>query len=338
MKPTPVIGRGAIDFGARLDGTVSLDSVDRWIRALHAIPATARTFDVTPRRAELEFGITSELADLLTERGLPHSLTGEVRFAWADLHYIALRLGSARIYLRTIRSWARSVADIAASGARTMSLRYRTYTDPGTTVDVLLPEGRRVNALIGPDQIAAKLNVRMASSATSLPSSLDRVLHEAAALDFYILPRTLSGDVSFARRTGLTDCATASRIVADECQRLGIEARMAFGLVVAPPLGTPHEWAEIRVREVWAPADPLLLRVLGRFAALDPSRWPCTYSPTAILLRLADRDMPIVAAPEGPVETSFVVTDGEQSSKTSQPHEDESAVRWFAHPGSAIGV
>ena len=59
---------------------------------------------------------------------------------------------------------------------------------------------------------------------------------------------------------------------------------MAFGLILAPPLGTLPEWAEIRMGDTWAPADPLLL-VLERFAALDPSRWSCTYSPNAILLR-----------------------------------------------------
>jgi hypothetical protein len=196
-------------------------------------------------------------------------------------------------------------------------LRYRTYASPGAIVDVLLPEGRRVKAVVGPDQIAATLNVRMASRDSAFPPSVQRVLHQAAALDFYILPDTLSGDLDFARRTGLADCVTASRIVASECQQRGIEARMAYGLVVAPPLGTPHQWAEIRMGDIWAPADPLFLSLLGRFAALDPSRWSCTHSPNAVLLRLADCETPIVAADDGPVETSFVVSVGEQSSRES---------------------
>ena len=313
--------------------TVSLDSVDRWIAALRAIPPAARVYDVTPRRAELEFGITSAIANLLADRGLPRSsFEGEARFCWGDLHYIALRLGSARIYLRTMRSWAHSVAEAALSGSRMIGLRYRTYASPGAIVDVLLPEGRRVKAVIGPDQIAATLNVRMASWDSAFPPSVQRVLHQAAALDFYILPRSLSGDLGFARRTGLADCATASRIVASECQQRGIEARMAYGLVVAPPLGTLHEWAEIRMGDIWAPADPLLLSVLGRFAALDPSRWSCTHSPSAVLLRLADGETPIVDAADGPVETSFVVNVGEQSSRTSanssrfEPYLDKTVV------------
>src|SRR5690349_4714956 len=136
--------------------TVSLDAVDRWIAALRAIPPAARVYDVTPRRAELEFGITSAIAGLLSERGLPRSsFEGEARFSWADLHYIALRLGSARIYLRTMRSWARSVANAALCGSQMIGLRYRTYARPGGIVDVLLPEGRRVKAQISPDQIVA---------------------------------------------------------------------------------------------------------------------------------------------------------------------------------------
>ena len=302
--------------------TVPLDAVDRWIAALGAVPPAARVYDVTPRRAELEFGITSAIANLLSDRGLPRSsFEGEARFSRPDLHYIALRLGSARLYLRTMRSWAHSVATAALCGSRTIGLRYRTYASPGAIVDALLPEGRRVKAVIGPDQIVASVDVRMANCESTFPPSVQRVLHQAAALDFYMLPPTLSGDLDFARRTGLASCATASRIVVGECQRRGIEARMAYGLVLAPPLGTPHEWAEIRMGDIWAPADPLLLSILGRFAGLDASRWPCTHSPSAVLLRLAAVRTPIVTGAGGPVETSFMVSVGEQatSPRTSLP-------------------
>src|ERR1700733_7193184 len=142
--------------------TVPLDAVDRWIAALGAVPPAARVYDVTPRRAELEFGITSGLANLLSDRGLPRaSCEGGTRFLWSDLHYIALRLGSARLYLRTMRSWAHAVVNAAQCGSRMIGLRYRTYASPGATVDVLLPEGRRVTTVIGPDQIVARLDVHM---------------------------------------------------------------------------------------------------------------------------------------------------------------------------------
>jgi Transglutaminase-like superfamily len=307
------MGMNAKDHGL---STVSLDSVDRWMATLRAIPSAERAYDVTPRRAELEFGITSAIADLLVDRGLPRSsCDDEARFSWGDLHYVALRLGSARIYLRTMRSWAHSVAEAALSGSRMISLRYRTYTSPGANVDVLLPEGRRVNTVIGSDHLAATLNVQMTSWDGAFPPSVQRVLRHAAAFDFYLLPSTLSYDLDFARRTGIADCATASLLVASECQELGIEARMAYGLILAPPLGTTHEWVEIRIGDVWAPADPLLLSVLGRFAALDRSRWPCTHSPNGVLLRLADCDTPIVAAADGRVETSFVVSVGERDAQ-----------------------
>ncbi|MGA2013141.1 MAG: hypothetical protein ABSH51_21755 [Solirubrobacteraceae bacterium] len=294
--------------------TVPLDAVDRWIAALGAVPPAARVYDVTPRRAELEFGITPAIAKLLSERGLPRSsFEGEARFAWSDLHYIALRLGSARLYLRTMRSWAHSVANAAECGSQTIGLRYRTYGNLGATVDVLLPEGRRATVVIGPDQIVASFNVQMANCESTFPPSVQRVLHQAASFDFCVLPPTLAGDLDFARRTGLAGCLTASRFVVSECQQHGIEARMAYGLLLAPPLGTPHEWAEIRVGDIWAPADPLLLSILGQFAGLDVSRWRCTHSPNAVLLRLASRKVPIVDGPSGPLETSFMVSVGGQT-------------------------
>ena len=293
--------------------TVPLDAVDRWIAALGAVPPAARVYDVGPRRAELEFGITSAIADLLSDRGLPRSsFEGEARFAWSDLHYIALRLGSARVYLRTMRSWAHAVANAAEAGPQMVGIRYRTYASPGASVDVLLAGGQRVRTVIGSDQIVATLNVHMANCESAFPPSVQRVLHQAAAFDFYILPPTLAGDLDFVRRTGLAGCLTASRFVAGECQQRGVEARMAYGLLLAPPLGTPHEWAEIRLGDIWAPADPLLLSILGRFAGLDASRWPCTHSPNAVLLRLAACKTPIVDGPDGPVETSFMVSVGGQ--------------------------
>ena len=300
------IGRNAKDSEI---SALPLDAVDRWIAALGAVPPAARVYDVTPRRAELEFGITSAMANLLSDRGLPRSsFDGEARFAWSDLHYIALRLGSAHLYLRAMRSWAHSVANAAQCESQTIGLRYRTYASLGATVDVLLPEERRVKAVVGPDQVVANFNVRMANRDTAFPHSVERVLHEAAAFDFYMLPPTLAGDIDFARRTGLAGCFTASRFVVSECQQLGIEARMAYGLLLAPPLGTAHEWAEVRLGDIWAPADPLLLSILGRFAGLDASRWPCTHSPNAVLLRLAACRTPIVDGPGGSLETSFMVS------------------------------
>jgi hypothetical protein len=286
-----------------------LDAADRWIATLAAVPPAARVYDVTPSRAQREFGITAAMADLLAERGLPRARAdGEGAFAWSDLHYIALRLGSARLYLRTMRSWAGAVA---RARAQAVGVRYRTYATVGTTVEVLLPEGRSEETVVGSDQVVASFSVGPAREAVAFPADVQEVLGEAAALDFYILPPTLAGDLDFVRRTRLSGCMTASRLVVDECRRRGIDARMAYGLLLAAPLGTPHEWAEIRVGDEWAPADPLLLSILGRFAGLDTTRWPSTHSPNAVLLRLATRETPIVRGPDGPANTSFMVGVGE---------------------------
>ena len=63
----------------------------------------------------------------------------------------------------------------------------------------MLPEGRRVEAVIGPDQVVAKLNVHVANCEIPFPPNVQRVLHEAAAFDFYFLPPTLAGDLAFVR-------------------------------------------------------------------------------------------------------------------------------------------
>ena len=47
-----------------------------------------------------------------------------------------------------MRSWADALTETARSGSRMIWLRYRAYASPGTPVDVLLPEGRRVKAVL----------------------------------------------------------------------------------------------------------------------------------------------------------------------------------------------
>ncbi len=288
--------------------TLPLDTIDRWIATLDAVPADARVYEVVPRRAELEFGISPAIAAVLCDRGLARThVDGEVRYAWSDLHYIALRLGSARVYLKTMHSWANALTGAEQSRSPAFAVRYRTYATPGVTAAVLLPARRRVKTVVGADQIVASFEVRPANDDVPFPPVIQRVLQQAAGFDFYLLPAALAGDVEFARRTGLAGCMTASRFVVSECRALGIEARMAYGLLLSRPLATPHEWAEIRLADTWVPADPLLLTILARFAGLDASRWPCTRSPRSVLLHLAGSKVPIVEGPTGPLQTSFPV-------------------------------
>jgi hypothetical protein len=110
------------------------------------------------------------------------------------------------------------------------------------------------------------------------------------------------------RRTRIANCRSAAGLLVEEAPALGVEARLAHGLLLAPPYSTPHNWAEVRTDDGWLSLDPLLIALLTRFAGLDAAAWPPQRSPGAILLRLSEPGTPLVvdAGSGAPLEATFL--------------------------------
>lgn len=282
---------------------------DEWVARLRQIPDTYRTFDVDLRRAEAEFGLDDRLARALIERGMPHEPhDGEWRFADTDLHYVGLRLGRANVYRTAMRSWAQALMSSAASTWTMARVRYLSYAAPGSQVEVLIPPDHRVRTTTEADRTAARVEARMQCRWPSFDPAVHDILEDVGSLDFCLVPEPLDVDSGFVRRTRLASCASAAHLIVEECTRLGIEARTAFGLLLASPLGTPRNWAEIRDGDSWLPADPLLLETLRAYAGLDAQAWPATRCPGAILLRLGGERTAIVSADGRTLAASFVTS------------------------------
>jgi hypothetical protein len=291
------------------------DELDGWIAALCAIPDAHRDFAVAHEQAEREFGFGADDVDELVARGLPHAAgDGDGPLLWAtDLQYLGLRLGCARIYQGVLNRWAGALSAFSPRAQTPVQIRCTVYAPPGTQIELLAPGGERVRAEAGPRGAAPLgFETTMRGALPPLPrelvDALGELLAELGAYDFAWLRPPLEEDLAFVRRTRLANCRSTAGLLVEQAPRLGVEARLAHGLLLAPPYSTPHNWAEVRAGDAWVALDPLLLGLLARFAGLDAVDWPPQRSPGAILLALTTPGTPLVtdAATGAPLEATFL--------------------------------
>jgi hypothetical protein len=290
--------------------TESGDELNGWIARLREIPDAERSFTVGPEQAEREFGFDAQAVRELIARGLPHADGDAGPLLWvSDVQYLGLRLGCARVYQGVLNRWASALTSLSARAETPVAIRCRAYAEPGTTVELLAPGGERVRGEAG---APLGFETAMRGRLPPLPAELERLvgdlLADCAAYDFCWLWPPLETNLDWVRRTRIANCRAAAGLLVEEAPALGVEARLAYGLLLAPPYSTPHNWAEVRAGDDWVALDPLLLSLLSRFAGLDAAAWPPHRSPGAILLRLADPGTPLVAdAGSGaPLEATFL--------------------------------
>jgi hypothetical protein len=299
-------------FGAMGDRGDGIDAatLDGWIARLRLIPDERRDFAVPAMQAEREFGFDARLTDELVGRGLPHAGGPDgLLLATTDLHYLGLRLGCATIYQGVLRRWAATLTELGARASTPVEIRCTAYAPPGTDVEVLVAPGQRMTVRAGDRPAALRFEAELSGDWPELPTALHPLLTDLAELDFCWIPESMQTDLGFVARTRLSNCAAAAYTLVAQAPELGVEARMAYGLLLAPPYSTPHYWAEVRTGEdEWTPADPLLVGLLARFAGLDAASWPPTRSPGAILLALAEPETPLVLdrASGAPVQATFL--------------------------------
>lgn len=291
------------------------DEIDGWIARLREIPDAERDFAVAGEQAEREFGFDREAVQELIARGLSHASGSDGEpLLWAtDLQYLGLRLGCARVYQGVLNRWAGALTSLSARAETPVAISCRVYAAAGTAVELLAPGGERVRAeanVAGSAPLGFETTTRgqLPPLPAELAGILGDLLAELATYDFCWLRPPLEADLAFVRRTRLANCRSTAGLLVEEAPRLGAQARLAHGLLLAPPYSTPHNWAEVRTDDGWVALDPLLLGLLARFAGLEATAWPPRRSPGAILLRLTEPGTPIVrdAATGAPLEATFL--------------------------------
>jgi hypothetical protein len=288
--------------------------LDEWIARLRAIPDSERELAVAREQAEREFGFDAEAVEELVARGLPSARGEDGPLLWAtDLQYLGLRLGCARIYQGVLNRWAGALTAFSARAETPVQIRCTAYAPPGTAIELLAPDGERVRAEAAPRGASplgftATMRGQLPALDAATAGALGELLADLAAYDFAWLRPPLEADLAFVRRTRLANCRSTAGLLVEQAPGLGVEARLAHGLLLAPPYSTPHNWAEVRSGDGWVALDPLLLGLLARFAGLDPAAWPPPRSPGAILLRLTEPGTPLVtdANSGAPLEATFL--------------------------------
>ena len=275
------------------------------VERLSLVPDGGRDFTVGPDVARAVYGFDEESLDALVELGLAHA-SGPVGplFAEVDLHYIGLRTGRAPVHRLVMRSWAAMLARCAVPDASTVSISYIAGRPPDPAQGWAMTPDGRVAVTVREREPTISVPMTPRSEWPGPTPPLAALLTEIGNLDFCLLtPPTSHQD--FARRHGLANCATASCLLLEECQREGFTARSAYGLLVAIPHSVPHHWVEVLVGDVWTPFAPLLVGILHRFAGLNRDRWPVTRSPGSVLLRLGAVEQPILQVGDRRVDVSF---------------------------------
>ncbi len=286
--------------------------VDELLARLRAIPDDTRSWDCDERAARLHYGLADEALRTLVDDGLPHVRTAEgLRFEPGDLHCLGLRLGTARPYLWVLGRWAEGLGRLAENARTDVTVEYVPQLPAGvdpTPGTARLPDGERRPVMLDNGRPAVAVSVVARGFWPALPAQAARLARQLAeTIEFCPLPAPLRGDLQLVRELGLSDCATAARLLVAEWEAAGFEGRVVEGLLLSEPYSTPHCWPELRIAADWVAADPLMLAVMHRAGALEEGRWPVEQSIGPAALPLPGVAAALVA--EGlDVETTFMTS------------------------------
>jgi len=280
------------------------------IERLHRLPDEGRSFRCDERFAELHFGFGAAALDELIAQGLPHAGAGRARrFEYGDLHYLGLRLGTARTYLWGLARWAQALERFAGRARTAVRIDFvpQLAPDAGRPAAVLrLPDGSRREVVLEGGRSVGQARGVLLGEWPALPPAAAAVVGEvAAAVDFYLLSPHLRRDTSRVAESGLADCLTVAPLIVERWRAAGLDARVSEGLLVAQPYSTVHSWPEVRVGETWVPVDPLTVELMTSFGGLDPERWPPHRSSGPMLLAVEEPGA-LIATGSGVVATTFM--------------------------------
>ncbi|MDN0201109.1 transglutaminase domain-containing protein [Streptomyces sp. S.PNR 29] len=295
--------------------SVARADVFRLLAKITRVPDEARTFDVPSDEVRERYRIPLDVLDFMAAHGLSRGIgpDGEVAYDERDMTSVALHLGYSPVARVARRFWATGLNLEPRAGRLHYRLEYQgTCPDPGhgsvCRYRLARPGLGVVEQLV--DAAGRVLARDTVSPETDWPPFSDAaraLLSEAADLDLLFVPRSLRYDLDFIRKARVCDCAGATALLLDAAARYGVQARWAFGLIAVPPFAATHNWIEILTDGRWVPADPVLIKAMIEWGALDPTQWSPYRSPGAIFLRLADQDGPVAVHEDVPVPVSMAI-------------------------------
>jgi hypothetical protein len=280
-----------------------LDRIPELISKVRQVPSRLRRFTVTADEARKRHQLDAGLLEALISEGLPSAGDRAGRlFDDYDLGNIALHLGLMSVRRMAIRSWACALRRGSESDGRCARVSLRASCPvPGhggpCQFAVLVPGGRRVireGPADGSEPIGL-MDVTISSRWPSPGPDARELLAEIDSVDFFLLPEAIRWDARLMFRAQISDCGAASAWLVSEARKRGLRARFSFGFLVAKPYSTPHCWPELYLDGLWVPFDPLIVKAMRTWAALDQADWPVHRSTGAFVARLGPRFTKVAA-------------------------------------------
>jgi hypothetical protein len=303
-------------FGAQVE-------VGTMVERVAGLPLSCRSYEVSEAEALRLFGLSDDVLRGLVRSGLPYAEveTGR-RFEFGDLHYIALRVGSATAQLHALKLWARSLAILSASEKTDVRLRYLPRIPPGrgpVPVIVSVPFATAATAILKEGDLAVDTTVTLQSVRAAPGPELVELLQVYEDFEFYILPLRVRGDTRLARKSKLVECTTAAALVTEDCRRNGYEARVVHGLFMSLPYASLHDWAEVRVGNEWLAVDPILVNLLRSVGGLAPAHWP-PWRPVGAAVVPLPTVQPVTTLGGKEIETTVLTTIGGSRGRVARRH------------------
>jgi hypothetical protein len=282
------------------------------IARLRKIPVSSRSFTLDTEIAERDFGLSRDALEAMAGAGLPYGGTSDdPLFAFVDLHYLGLRLGTAQTYLGVIKLWRRTLERLSRAPRTAVTVRYVPQlpnVDRAIIGEARMPGGRIHTLALQHNRTAAQLDVQVRATWPHLPTGIRNVLNDVGEIELCLLPTRHQGDCNAARAWGLSDCGTAACLIVDECRRAGYQARVVHGLMISLPFSFEHSWAEVGAGGEWVPVDPLVIVAMQRFGGLGGGRWRRDRPFGAMLLRvgLHQQASSLITSADGNVTASYL--------------------------------
>jgi hypothetical protein len=265
------------------------------IDRLASIPVADKLFNADSEWAASHLSMGDEVFGELVRAGIPAVRSGDRTLLDSrDLMSVSYAYNPASANRRSAQLWTRQLRNLHAAPAG-HEIRYVVncpapghhggcewrYSAPDAPPGPASAEGYRLSA--GPP-----------GPAVTAPAQVRAILDRYADVSFHILPGAMMADPDVVRRQRVAECDTMARTVVEDAWRDGVEARTAFGLIVARPYSSTHSWAEFRIGGAWVPYDAFLIRTMQgwnipKARSLDPHM-----SLNGFFLRLAAARGPLV--------------------------------------------
>jgi hypothetical protein len=256
------------------------------------IPEKYRKFYCDVDEAKRRYAVKQPLLGLLLDLGLPHISHGEqLYFDYSDLRNISLDMRLPSAQWRFMRLWSRSLNRARQNVASVYEFTVRpACPHPGHAGPCDFEFNSKLKSDLEMQNIsqgAFRFRGSLVSEEYDFGASIDAIITEAFRLEFHWLPPELFHDMKFLNDSGLANCQSATRWLAEVAAHHDIQARPAIGLFVSVPYSVRHVWLQIRVGDDWKHADPFFLNSLARWEIIQRDDWPLSRSPQSAVFHLA---------------------------------------------------